>query len=252
MAYQYPPNIPQTSRARIKAEIIRADQEFADSTIYNDHNLKVALHRYILRIFLVFVEEACALGMIGVWPVDFVEEQCAGYLNFLISTTSDKGAGRYQSLYGAAPGLTNPEDQRELEKSDGWTKYRSLLLEVADKQAKGGIENRTNGPYPWMAPVPERLGTADAQRATGASPEPRQKRPRTFLEPNPTILSGRETVNRKQAAAALGLTLRSIDRLVQDGVLRPTGAWGHKRFTTKDILSFMRSKEKGQKRQTET
>jgi excisionase family DNA binding protein len=69
-----------------------------------------------------------------------------------------------------------------------------------------------------------------------------QARPRRIREPNPQLLDKGETLNRKQAAEALGVTERTLDRWVGDLKLTPIGGGGHRRFKTKDLRKFLNQK----------
>jgi hypothetical protein len=110
----------------------------------------------------------------------------------------------------------------------------------------------------------EEIRKATNMRVPTPHPQPQQqaepieelqvtpKGSRRSKDPNPQVLEGRETVTRKEAADALGVTTRTIDRFVEDNKLHPSGAWGRKRFTTKELREFMNRKKNRRARQKKT
>jgi hypothetical protein len=68
------------------------------------------------------------------------------------------------------------------------------------------------------------------------------KKLRELREPKPELLEKAETVNRKLAAEALGMSERTFDRHVADGKFTPLGAGSRKRFSTKALLRFLRKR----------
>jgi len=82
-------------------------------------------------------------------------------------------------------------------------------------------------------------------------PAPAQSVPtsRVFGEPQPELLKNQEYVNRKKAAAALGITTRTLDRWTADRKLIPRGAGSRKTFRVKDLLRLISQKKEGQERQ---
>ena len=82
------------------------------------------------------------------------------------------------------------------------------------------------------------------------------KKTRHFREPNTSLLRNHDaTLNRKNAAEALGVSPRQLDRYVADKDLTPVGGFGRRRFKTQDLLTFIakRKRDKRDKpRQSET
>lgn len=72
-----------------------------------------------------------------------------------------------------------------------------------------------------------------------APTESTSRKTRRIIEPNLQLLDRGDTLNRKQAAEALGVSERTLDRRVADKALTPVGAVGRKRFKTKDLRRFL-------------
>src|ERR1700683_1132400 len=75
--YPYPPEFPERSRARVHTEQIRSvrDFEHAKQGARYKPKIEALLRTCILRVFLVFAEEAAELGRRGIWRVGKMEEQ---------------------------------------------------------------------------------------------------------------------------------------------------------------------------------
>ena len=80
-------------------------------------------------------------------------------------------------------------------------------------------------------------------RSANRPGETTARAPRKKREPNPQVLKDRETVSRKMAAEALGVTERTLDRHVRSGLLVPAGPPTRKRFKTKDLSRLMNDKK---------
>jgi len=93
----------------------------------------------------------------------------------------------------------------------------------------------------WLNEAYKRVaqgGTKQTER-----PSTPHKPTRRFSEPNLELLRHSETVNKKQAADALGVSLRTLDRYVADKRLTPAGGYSRRRFKTKDLLNFIGRKQ---------
>ena len=70
------------------------------------------------------------------------------------------------------------------------------------------------------------------------------KKPRHFREPNLELLKNQEaTLNRKNSAQAIGVSERTLDRLVADKILIPIGPGFTKRFKNKDLLKYFNKRK---------
>ena len=140
MDYLYPPDFPSQSRARVKAEAIRAsgDLEKAKQAARWASEVEAATRRYILRLFAVFAEEACKLGRLGLWTVERVDSESREFLRCatIHAPRRDK-SGRQVGKLVDGFGFIEPQVQRDLEKSAEWRRYQDDLLEIAEMQASG-------------------------------------------------------------------------------------------------------------------
>ena len=154
---EYPEDFSRQARARVEAERLKAGKDLEryrlqpqtrphrphcsgpDGRLWTDE--EEDLHEYILRVFLVFSLEACALGSQGLWTVDQIREESSEFLRkFTIEACSEKGHG----TCGTIPAMTNnwngsilKEVELEFKRSDQWHRFEDTLLVVAEKQAKG-------------------------------------------------------------------------------------------------------------------
>lgn len=143
----------------------------------------------------------------------------------------------------------------EFKTSSEWRAYEQERLEVAELQS---VDNKAKGfdlvrraaqqlsPARWNAiEPPEDLVTVHPSTLGNPTSEKRH-----FREPNLELLKNTEaTLNRKNAAEALGTTERTLDRWVADNKLTPVGPESRKRFKTKDLLRFLNRKNPRQSRQ---
>jgi hypothetical protein len=102
-----------------------------------------------------------------------------------------------------------------------------------DQAIRRALEDRVKD---WKTQVGKIGPSADRLPATAIKTK-RQRR-----EPNSELLKNIETVNRKQAAVALGVAERTLDRMVADKRLHPIGAFRSKRFKTNELLRFLKQK----------
>ena len=135
---KYPGDFPPESRARVEAEKIRAGREFdsAKQAARWTSDVEALVRHYILRIFLVFANEACALRL---WPVEKMDLNCREFLRLLtIAAHSekgyDRGGGRLRDMNSNWNGAILPEVEREFEKTTEWQRYQDALLESAEAQ----------------------------------------------------------------------------------------------------------------------
>ncbi len=108
---EYPSGFPQQSRAAVEAEEVRASRDFerarqkVPGSLYGPgEDLAAEVRKYILRIYAVFVREACKLG--GVWGVDCIRSWAREFLSMLTSKAwSEKGYDTGGTTY---PGQIRP------------------------------------------------------------------------------------------------------------------------------------------------
>jgi len=151
---EYPSGFPQQSRAAVEAEEVRASRGFEQASqkirvsIYGPgEDLAAEVRRYILRIYAVFVREACKLGC--VWSVDRIRSCAREFLRTLTSKAwsekgYDEGGTTYPGQIRRIPDMTShlngailPNVMSKFEKSIEWQQSEGMLLEVAEAQAAG-------------------------------------------------------------------------------------------------------------------
>jgi hypothetical protein len=152
---KYPSGFPQQSRAAVEAEELRASRDFEQAkqklhgSIFGPgEDLAAEVRRYILRVYRVFVREACKLG--GLWAVDRIRSHAREFLTVLTSKASsekgyDTGGRAYRGQIRRLPEMTShvhgailPEVLNEFEKSVHWRESEDAVLKVAEAQAVGG------------------------------------------------------------------------------------------------------------------
>jgi hypothetical protein len=152
---EYPSGFPQQSRAAVEAEEVRASRDFEQArqkiprSMYGPgEHLAAAVRRYILRIYRVFVQEACKLG--GVWSIDRIRSCARAFLSMLTSKGStekgyDTGGSAYpgqlrrlRTMTSHVNGAILPDVMNEFKKSLQWRESEDALLKVAEAQAVGG------------------------------------------------------------------------------------------------------------------
>jgi hypothetical protein len=101
----------------------------------------------------------------------------------------------------------------------------------------------------WSDHAAKQLEAKPATRAVAETPKA-SRSARTFREPDAELLKNPDaTLNRKNAAQALGISERTLDRWVKDTILTPTGHGYRKRFKVKDLRRMLNSKDPRQSRQ---
>jgi hypothetical protein len=135
---EYPKDFPPESRAAVAAEKIRAGKDFDQvrDPLSRGTDIEEQVRKYVLRQFLVFVQEASKLGKIGIWHVDRVESAALEYLRrATIDAVYSKGRGLGGRWVSNVSGGLTLEICRQFEKSSEWQQYQDILLQVAEEQA---------------------------------------------------------------------------------------------------------------------
>ena len=115
-------------------------------------HLEAELRKYILRQFGVFVREARALGLEGIWHVDRVEAEAREFLRLsAIDAKSSKGHDNSGRAFGRDwisnwDGSIQPSVMRLFERSVEWQHFQQVLVEVAESQTPGGPNPAANSP----------------------------------------------------------------------------------------------------------
>lgn len=160
----YPSEFSAESRTRVELEETQAGQDFnqaRDGLEWSSYGpgaeLRQLVLRFILRVWIVFVEEACQLGRRQVWDVARVKKESLEFLSELTSKASaekgyDRGGRVYPGQLRRLPEMTShitgkvlPEVMCDLERSAQWERFGDLVRSVgeawaADKPAAAGPE----------------------------------------------------------------------------------------------------------------
>ena len=149
---RYPSKFSSTARNRIEAEWIRASNEYdhAKSTPEWASDPGSVLRRSILRVFLVFAQEAGALGKAGVkgWSLDKIKEKCDEFLRQLTIHAFDE-KGQASPVSSRISGLLDGRIVRWFQAAPEWNEYQGILLGVVSEnecpdRAEKGTQSRTS------------------------------------------------------------------------------------------------------------
>ena len=157
----YPQDFSPQALARVEAERLKAGKQLEQRRNQvpwsrygpvraDEENLR----KYILRVFLVFAQEACKLGSQRQWAVDRIRSEVGEFLRrFTIEAHSDKGYDKQgrklrEMICDGSWGI-RPEVQREFEKSAEWKQFEQELLAVAEQQARGSPQSSGAGAAAW-------------------------------------------------------------------------------------------------------
>jgi hypothetical protein len=270
---EYPRDFSPQAEARVEAVLLRAYETFDKATgnfgfAPPTSKIWALLDQCIMSIFAAFAKEACELGRQNVWKVAKIESEAREFLREIIfQVRTDRGRGesaRFLSDKLGSLGRVTPNALLRFQEFKEWKDYEHERLEVADIQANttpsndfnlvrratrllglGDIQRNLYGPVPPIDPTQWPNQIVPVPTSDVAQPDTSEgKHPRRFKEPKPELLKNVETVNKSQAAEALGVSKRTLDRYVADNLLTPVGDYARRRFKTKDLISFMTKRKK--------
>ena len=183
-ANEYPEEFSRQARARIEAEKLKARNQLEQQRNQvpwsggylprpaDEENLR----KYILRVFLVFAQEACKLGSRAQWTVDRIRSEADEFLRrFTIEAYSNEG---YDKQGRKLPKMTDYGSIKEevrwaFKESAEWHQFEQELLAVAEQQTRGS---------------PQSSGKVEAQiqaTITGTSPKLRDEMVANIIRKNP-------------------------------------------------------------------
>ena len=146
---EYPKDFPPESRAAVTAEKIRAGKDFdlVRDRLSRDSEIEEHIRKYVLRQFLVFVQEASKLGNRGIWQVGRVESTALEFLRHAtIDAVYDKGRGLGERWISNSTGSLTSEICRQFEKNSEWQQFQDMLLQVAEGQALRAASAKAQAP----------------------------------------------------------------------------------------------------------
>jgi hypothetical protein len=121
---------------------IRASRELLPSSVYEFKDQDLAI-RCILRIFLAFAKEACALRQKLGWPMDRIQREAEEFLRRIsIAIVSAKFPGLDRYWISNWNGSISADVERRFKSSSEWTEYEELLLASSPSLKSGGTTQR--------------------------------------------------------------------------------------------------------------
>jgi len=124
----YPSDFSPEARDRIEKEKIRAYRELLPRRVYDFNEQDLAV-RSIMRIFLAFAKEACALRKERGWTIDSIEGKSDEFLRRLtIQVVFDKFPGLDRHWISNWNGSIASDVERCFRASAEWEEYEELLL----------------------------------------------------------------------------------------------------------------------------
>ncbi len=133
----HPSEFSPEARDRVEREKIRAYRELLPNSAYdyNDQNLAIPC---IMRIFLAFAREACALRSERGWTIERVERESKEFLRRLtIMVVFDQFPDLNQHWISNWNGSINSDVARRFKESVEWKEYEELLLATPAPAAEG-------------------------------------------------------------------------------------------------------------------
>jgi hypothetical protein len=149
----YPNEFSPEARDRIEREKIRAYRELLPNSAYdfNEQNLAIPC---IMRLFLAFAKEACALRKERGWTIERIERESNEFRRKLTITVAfDKFPGLDRHWISNWDGSVNSDVERRFRESVVWKEYEELLLTTP------ALASRRN---PASRPIDQRENLRDA------------------------------------------------------------------------------------------
>jgi hypothetical protein len=124
----YPSEFSPEARDRIDKEKIRAYRELLPSSVYDSREQDLAI-RCVMRIFLAFAKDACALRKERGWTIERVEGESAEFWRRLtLMVVFDKFPGLDRRWISSSDGSIVSDVERLFKASAEWKEYEELLL----------------------------------------------------------------------------------------------------------------------------
>jgi hypothetical protein len=137
----YPGDFPSEARNQVEVAILRATKGLAQrrNEVPPVNGDEENLRKYILQVFLVFAEQACALGSQGRWAVDRIRSEALEFLRLFTirayyQSGFDRRGRKLREMISNWNGAILPDVQREFEKSAEWQQFEDELLTVGERQ----------------------------------------------------------------------------------------------------------------------
>jgi len=240
---EYLRHFPEHLQPSVDAALHEAEGEFLDlrnQSEYLHGGERTFLFAPILKVFVVYAEQIARAEEEGLWTGEEAREgveQCLIDIAKYFYRKYRKGPYDDRSCSDFAYSDITPRVRLSKE----YRKVQDRLREAA----RSRVRPLRTAVAPTTVASPEPQAASQSEHIlTSVAPE---KKLRQFKEPNHDLLKNQDaTLNRKNAADALGVTARTLDRWVKDTVLTPVGHGARKRFKTKDLLRLLKEKNLGQ------
>lgn len=209
----YPPEFPEDYKDEVEAAITNVEQAF--TYWEQDRNIDDCVREYARTIFIVYCNQLVGAVRNSKMSAEKARKEMGHQLRTLIADVYYEKKGSCSSEH--------IEQQCRIARQEmavDWSSIQAGLRSAIYYQ-----EQRQKPQQPTLPP-------ADHQG----------KKPRRSLEPNSQLLKLDQTLNRNQAAEALGTTPRTLDRWVKDRKLTPVGSGGRKRFKTSELRRFLNAR----------
>jgi hypothetical protein len=160
----------------------------------------------------------------------------------------------YYARFGLLPPNTLEHIQNEVAESIGTIFKVVIPKDKAEQEAREVMSQLIQAALSASPAQPQSISPLmeSSQRKKGqftiadidqpVQPIGQKRKAKQIPEPNPQLLENNETLNRLQAAKALGVHTRTLDRWIKGGKLTPIGASGRKRIKTKELRKFLDQK----------
>ncbi len=124
----YPSEFSPEARDRIEKEKIRVYRELLPSSVYGFNEQALAI-RCVMRIFLAFAKEACALRKERGWTIERIERESDEFRRKLtITVLHDKFPDLYRPWISNWNGSVASDVERRFRETPEWKEYEELLL----------------------------------------------------------------------------------------------------------------------------
>jgi hypothetical protein len=159
-----PREFPPEARDRIEKERIRTSRELLPSNVYDSKDQDLAV-QCIMRIFLAFAKEVCALREKHGWTLDRVQREAEEFLRGLtITVVFTKFPGLDRHWISNRNGSIAPDVERRFKASPEWKQYEGFLLaSPLNDTAQGSlVQNNANSAQSADSKLTDRRSTVKA------------------------------------------------------------------------------------------
>jgi hypothetical protein len=239
----YPEDPPERLRTHIEAAIAQAEIDLVKIRkkygLTLENHWQGAIVVWVRTIFFAFGKQACLMVENGVWNSEKARDEIDGYLRMLARTGYLKLAPKSLQLPRTVKEAVD-EIMASVTSLDEWAELQGNLKRLAEILANGlyddlelVTETEVVGPV-----VPNEEQITDNYEEIKSTEGGKVKTPPRTYEANLKLLKPGITLNRITAAESIGVSVRTLDRMVKDGRLTPTGHGYRKRFKTNDLMAI--------------